>query len=269
MDIEDKYYQILGVRNGASLKEITKAYKKLVVIHHPDKGGDMEKMIEINIAFAELKGILESKTSSSHQITVSKTHSDSKYDIIKTKLKCPKCNNGHIILIKNTVTGKGFFKCSNDNCNYNGGPFNQDLSLLNTLDYCKQPGCDGLIYELEGQWGKFTACTYFSKTGCKAGRKSKKNSDYMRIKTHLKCPECGDGDVILIKNTVTDKGFFACSNRSCDYNGGPFNQDESLLNTLDYCPINGCDGLTYEMEGKYGMFTACTYFVKTGCKGGR
>ena len=262
MDMEDKYYRILGVNNGASLKEITNAYKKLVVIYHPDKGGDMDKMIEINIAYAELKCILESKTSSSHQIMVSKKHPDSKYDIIKTKLKCPKCSDGQIILIKNSVTGKGFFKCSNDNCNYDGGPFNQDLSLLNTLNYCKQPGCDGLIYELDGQ-------TYFSKTGCKAGRNSKKNSDYIRIKTHLKCPECVVGDITLIKNTVTGKGFFACSNRDCDYDGGPFNQDESLLNTLDYCPINGCGGLTYEMEGKYGMFTACTYFVKTGCNGGR
>ena len=44
---------------------------------------------------------------------------------------------------------------------------------------------------------------------------------------------------------------------------------KDLLDTLGYCPEEGCEGLTYEIEGKYGPFRVCTYFSKTQCKAGR
>ena len=50
----DKYYNILGVNKNTSISEIKKAYRKLVVIHHPDKGGDPEKFKEITTAFETL-----------------------------------------------------------------------------------------------------------------------------------------------------------------------------------------------------------------------
>ena len=43
-------YQILKVHPSAKLEEIKKAYRKLVKIHHPDKGGDTAVMVEINSA---------------------------------------------------------------------------------------------------------------------------------------------------------------------------------------------------------------------------
>ena len=36
------YYEILSVNKNATQIEIKKAYRKLALIHHPDKGGDDE-----------------------------------------------------------------------------------------------------------------------------------------------------------------------------------------------------------------------------------
>lgn len=48
------YYDVLGVSNEAPAEEIKKAYRELSKIHHPDKGGDPEKMKQINAAYATL-----------------------------------------------------------------------------------------------------------------------------------------------------------------------------------------------------------------------
>jgi len=48
------YYEILGVNKTASADEIKKAYYGLAHKHHPDKGGDKEKMKEINEAYQTL-----------------------------------------------------------------------------------------------------------------------------------------------------------------------------------------------------------------------
>ena len=48
-------YQILKVRQNAKLEDIKKAYRELVKIHHPDKGGDTKVMLEINAAWEILK----------------------------------------------------------------------------------------------------------------------------------------------------------------------------------------------------------------------
>lgn len=48
------YYQILGIPKNASADEIKKAYYNLAHKYHPDKGGDKEKMKEINEAYQVL-----------------------------------------------------------------------------------------------------------------------------------------------------------------------------------------------------------------------
>ena len=48
------YYEILGVNEDAGQDEIKRAYRKLVVIHHPDKGGDKEQFQKIQEAYDTL-----------------------------------------------------------------------------------------------------------------------------------------------------------------------------------------------------------------------
>ena len=54
----NEYYNILNVEKTATIPEIKKAYYKLALTHHPDKGGDPEKFKLITEAFE----ILSNKT---------------------------------------------------------------------------------------------------------------------------------------------------------------------------------------------------------------
>jgi DnaJ family protein A protein 2 len=45
-----KYYELLGVDKKASTDDIKKAFRKLALKHHPDRGGDKEKFQELNTA---------------------------------------------------------------------------------------------------------------------------------------------------------------------------------------------------------------------------
>ena len=49
------YYEVLGVNKGASPDEVKKAFRKLAVEHHPDRGGDETKFKELNEAYEVLK----------------------------------------------------------------------------------------------------------------------------------------------------------------------------------------------------------------------
>ena len=48
------HYKTLGVPRTASAEEIKKAYRKLAMEHHPDKGGDVSKFQEITNAYETL-----------------------------------------------------------------------------------------------------------------------------------------------------------------------------------------------------------------------
>jgi len=57
--MDKNYYDILGVSNNASHDEIKKAYRRLSLIHHPDKNGNHEddKFKELNEAYTILSDI--------------------------------------------------------------------------------------------------------------------------------------------------------------------------------------------------------------------
>jgi DnaJ-class molecular chaperone len=48
------YYNILGVARDASPEQIKKAYRKLAMTHHPDRGGDHTQFANINSAYDTL-----------------------------------------------------------------------------------------------------------------------------------------------------------------------------------------------------------------------
>ena len=48
------FYDVLGIQKDASEGDIRKAYKKLAIKYHPDKGGDEEKFKEISEAYSVL-----------------------------------------------------------------------------------------------------------------------------------------------------------------------------------------------------------------------
>ena len=52
------FYDLLGIKKDASIREIRKAFKKLALIHHPDKSNDEdshEKFLQLNRAYEVLK----------------------------------------------------------------------------------------------------------------------------------------------------------------------------------------------------------------------
>ena len=70
-------YQILKVHPSAKLEEIKKAYRKLVKIHHPDKGGDSAVMLEVNSAWEILK--TKHKDLNLNQVNNSKLYNQNEY----------------------------------------------------------------------------------------------------------------------------------------------------------------------------------------------
>ena len=70
-------YQILKIHPNAKLEEIKTAYRKLVKIHHPDKGGDSAVMLEVNSAWEILKK--RHKDLHLNKVNNSKDYNNNKY----------------------------------------------------------------------------------------------------------------------------------------------------------------------------------------------
>lgn len=54
-DSPDTPHRILGVKADASQREIKAAWRRLVLLHHPDKGGDRVKFEQVMAAYSLLE----------------------------------------------------------------------------------------------------------------------------------------------------------------------------------------------------------------------
>lgn len=91
-------------------------------------------------------------------------NNDSNVTLIKTHLKCPKCNNGNIILEKYENSNESNFKCLK--CNWDGGIFKGNSEKLESIDYCSNEGCDGIVYFRDEKNGENKYCSNHFRTGC-------------------------------------------------------------------------------------------------------
>jgi hypothetical protein len=56
-DKNNKFYEKLGLSKNATKEEIDKAYKKLLLKAHPDRGGDVQEWAKINEAYVKVKDL--------------------------------------------------------------------------------------------------------------------------------------------------------------------------------------------------------------------
>lgn len=52
-------YQVLGIVPPVTMTELKTAYRKAAALHHPDLGGDVSMMIQVNDAYERCKLLLE------------------------------------------------------------------------------------------------------------------------------------------------------------------------------------------------------------------
>lgn len=62
----DSLYDVLGVASTASCDELRRAYKRRVLVHHPDKGGNASSFRLLHLAFETLSSPLRRKSYDEH-----------------------------------------------------------------------------------------------------------------------------------------------------------------------------------------------------------
>lgn len=131
--------------------------------------------------------------------------------VIPTKLKCPVCKTGVVLLESfwNKDKLNRVLKCSHNmappfnRCNWEGGYYGSELEDLDDIEYC--PSCDGILIKRyrHSDGHPFLGCTNFRKTGC---RGKGKKLEYIG-KT---CPKCGKPLVKRV-NGEDNSLFVGCS----------------------------------------------------------
>ena len=144
---------------------------------------------------------------------------------IPTKLKCPVCKTGIVLLESFWNNGKlnRVLKCSHNmappfnRCNWKGGYYGSELKDLDDIKHC--PNCDGILIKRRrhSDGHPFLGCTNFRKTGCRG----KSKLEYIG----QNCPKCSK-PLVKRHNGEDNSLFIGCSGFPKCRHTEPFEEKE-------------------------------------------
>lgn len=110
-DFPKTFYGVLGVMRVMDTKSIRDAYYRLAVQHHPDRGGDVDKMVLINRAWEILSSDKERKDYELRLMMRSQTCPDCQgrgglaihKRMVKTLRECPTCRGEGVVNVKGDI----------------------------------------------------------------------------------------------------------------------------------------------------------------------
>ena len=144
---------------------------------------------------------------------------------IPTKLKCPVCKTGIVLLESFWNNGKlnRVLKCSHNmappfnRCNWKGGYYGSELKELDDIKHC--PNCDGILIKRRrhSDGHPFLGCTNFKETGCRG----KSKLEYIG----QNCPKCSK-PLVKRHNGEDNSLFIGCSGFPKCRHTEPFEEKE-------------------------------------------
>ena len=144
---------------------------------------------------------------------------------IPTKLKCPVCKTGIVLLESFWNNGKlnRVLKCSHNmappfnRCNWEGGYYGSELKDLDDIKHC--PNCDGILIKRyrHSDGHPFLGCTNFKETGCRG----KSKLEYIG----KNCPKCSK-PLVKRHNGNDNSLFIGCSGFPKCRHTEPFEEKE-------------------------------------------
>ena len=144
---------------------------------------------------------------------------------IPTKLKCPVCKTGIVLLESFWNNGKlnRVLKCSHNmappfnRCNWKGGYYGSELKDLDDIKHC--PNCDGILIKRRrhSDGHPFLGCTNFKETGCRG----KSKLEYIG----KNCPKCSK-PLVKRHNGEDNSLFIGCSGFPNCRHTEPFEEKE-------------------------------------------
>ena len=145
--------------------------------------------------------------------------------VIPTKLKCPVCKTGIVLLESFWNNGKlnRVLKCSHNmappfnRCNWKGGYYGSELKDLDDIKHC--PNCDGILIKRRrhSDGHPFLGCTNFKETGCRG----KSKLEYIG----KNCPKCSK-PLVKRNNGEDNSLFIGCSGFPKCRHTEPFEEKE-------------------------------------------
>ena len=205
MTHDTKLYDVLGVKSTAANQEIKKAYRKLAMLHHPDKGGDETKFKQLTHAYEIL----------------SDPQKRSQYDNFGENNNM-RSNSNPMNMFRHFFGGSSFFNHDNRskladikiNANvtlkqlYNGEVINIQYERNNKCNKCNGNGSAS---------GKLYTCTDCNGKGLK--NYIKQLAPGMIQQIHGKCDKChGSGNTINNTDICTTCNGLKTQKEQCNYN---------------------------------------------------